>query len=94
MSSDLEKNCPPPPYQVPVERSDCFQRFLRICAIVIGILCVLVAVMHKRWNLNPALPIIICIPMLTWGLVGRPNNADIRWMGRGCPSYNSITMQN
>lgn len=81
----MEEKGPPPPYYPPrvsqtikylsVENAVC-----RVIATILGFACMLLSVFASKADYNPTLPVAICLPLMWWGITGRPDAVDIHFM--------------
>ena len=85
MSDKSAPDGPPPPYQPPrmvqtkhfVSAAHLVMRFV---VFLMGFGCMLVSVFAGRGGYNPTLPTAICIPLVWWGITGRPDAIDMHFM--------------
>ena len=85
MSDKSVPDGPPPPYQPP-RMSHTLYYFsvgnlaFRFLVFVLGFGAMLVSVFASRGGYNPTLPTAICLPLLAWGITGRPDSVDLHFM--------------
>lgn len=85
MSGDKLPDGPPPPYQPPrmshtVVYLSAANFVLRFVVFLLGSGCMLVSVFAGKGGYNPTLPTAICIPLVWWGITGRPDGVDLHFM--------------
>lgn len=80
-----EPDGPPPPYEPPImTKTSYFVSWdhvpWRSIALLIGFACLALSVFASKGGYNPTLPTAICLPLVWWGLTGRPDQVDLHFM--------------